>query len=70
MTEPTSAAPEPGLLCAKCQLPLAAGKVEASYLGNTFPVDLLRCPGCGFTYVPEELALGKMLQVEQALEDK
>ena len=58
------------LICAKCQLPLALGKVNASYLGNAFPVDLLRCPGCGFTYVPEALALGKMLQVEQALEDK
>ena len=66
-------APAPGeteLICAKCQLPLSPGKVNASYLGNSFPVDLLRCPGCGFTYVPEALALGKMLQVEQALEDK
>lgn len=70
MTESSSVAPGPELLCAKCQLPLAASKVEATYLGNKFPVDLLRCPGCGFTYVPEELALGKMLDVEQALEDK
>ena len=65
--------PAPGqgeLVCAKCRQPLVLGKVNASYLGNAFPVDLLRCPGCGFTYVPEALALGKMLQVEQALEDK
>ena len=65
--------PAPGeapLICAKCQQPLLLGKVNASYLGNSFPVDLLRCPCCGFTYVPEALALGKMLQVEQALEDK
>lgn len=61
---------EPELLCAKCKLVLLPGKVNASYLGNSFPVDLLRCPGCGFTYVPESLAVGKMLQVEQALEDK
>lgn len=60
----------PQLLCAKCQQPLVLGKVNAAYLGNTFPVDLLRCPGCGFCYVPEALARGKMLQVEQALEDK
>ena len=25
---------------------------------------------CGFVYVPEELALGKVLAVERALEDK
>lgn len=60
----------PDLVCGQCLVPLQPGKVVATYLGNTFPVDLLRCPGCGFTYVPEELALGKMLQVEQALEDK
>ena len=70
MAEKTSAAPEPELLCAKCKLVLVPGKVTASYLGNSFPVDLLRCPNCGFTYVPESLAVGKMLQVEQALEDK
>jgi hypothetical protein len=70
MTEKTPAVPEPDLLCAKCQLPLVVGKVTASYMGNSFPVDLLRCPGCGLVYVPEALALGKMLQVEQALEDK
>ena len=28
------------------------------------------CPVCGFVYVPEELALGKVLSVERALEDK
>ena len=70
MNESANTPAEAPLICAKCQLPLALGKVNASYLGNAFPVDLLRCPGCGFTYVPEALALGKMLQVEQALEDK
>ncbi len=70
MSEHTPAPGEAELVCAKCQRPLVVGKVNASYLGNSFPVDLLRCPGCGFTYVPEALALGKMLQVEQALEDK
>ena len=70
MSDHTPAPGETELICAKCQRPLVLGKVNASYLGNSFPVDLLRCPGCGFTYVPETLALGKMLQVEQALEDK
>ncbi|HRD97121.1 MAG TPA: hypothetical protein PLA97_12075 [Rubrivivax sp.] len=67
MSEPTDL---PQLLCAKCQRPLVLGKVKASYLGSSFEVDLPHCPGCGFVYVSEALALGKMLQVEQALEDK
>ena len=51
-------------------MPLEMGKVEATYLGQRFPVELPRCPSCGFVYISEELALGKMLKVEQALEDK
>jgi RNase P subunit RPR2 len=58
------------LVCAKCREPLVKGKVVASYLGAEFPIELLRCPKCGLVHVPEELATGKMLQVEQALEDK
>ncbi len=58
------------LICASCNVPLEMGKVEATYLGQRFPVELPRCPSCGFVYVSEELALGKMLKVEQALEDK
>jgi len=70
MSEKSPAPSDSELICAKCQQPLVLGKVNASYLGNDFPVDLLRCPDCGFTYVPEALALGKMLDVERALEDK
>ena len=58
------------LVCMACDRALEVGRVEASYLGQTFPVDLPRCPGCGFVYVSEDLASGKMLKVEQALEDK
>ena len=56
--------------CARCKLPLEKGQVAVSYLGNEFPLELLRCPGCGFVLVNEDLATGKMLQAEQALEDK
>jgi hypothetical protein len=45
-------------------------KVGVSYMGNSFPVDLLRCPGCGLVLIPEDLALGKMAEVEKLLEDK
>ena len=40
------------------------------YLDNAFPVELPRCPRCGQVFVPESLAVGKMLDVEKALEDK
>jgi hypothetical protein len=68
MSEP--AAPRLEFVCLACDRPLEVGRVEASYLGQKFPVDLPRCPSCGFVYVSEELAGGKMLKVEQALEDK
>lgn len=57
-------------LCAKCNIPLKPGQVTVGYLGNAYPVDLLRCPKCGLVFVPEDLALGKMAEVEKALEDK
>ena len=33
--------------------------------GTPFPVDLLKCPSCGLVFVPEALAMGKMLEVEK-----
>ncbi len=59
-----------GWICTSCGKPLELGKVNISYLGNAFPVDLLTCPRCGLVLIPEELALGKMAEVEKALEDK
>lgn len=56
--------------CARCDVPLETAKVMVDYLGSAYPVDLPRCPGCGLVVVPEELALGRMLDVEKALEDK
>jgi hypothetical protein len=51
-------------------VPLEAGKVTVEYLGNAYPVDLFKCPQCGLVMVPEELALGRMAEVEKTLEDK
>ena len=56
--------------CVKCGVPLEKGKAKFMYLDNGFPVELPVCPVCGFVYVPEELALGKVASVERALEDK
>ena len=62
--------PEGKLKCMKCKIKLHKGKAKFTYLDNGFPVELPVCPSCGFVYVPEELALGKVLSVEKALEDK
>ena len=63
------------LMCHKCRRELVRGKAVFSYLGNAFPVELPVCPECGYIYVryiyvPEELAVGKVLSVERSLEDK
>lgn len=58
------------IMCVKCGIPLTLGQVTLSYLGSSFPVELYKCAQCGLVYIPEELANGKMQQVEAALEDK
>jgi Zn-finger nucleic acid-binding protein len=70
MTENVDQAERSNWLCAGCGIALQPGKVTVSYLNNAYPVELLRCPRCGLTWVPEELALGKMAEVEKILEDK
>ena len=49
---------------------MTLGKVDIDYLGSRFSVELPRCEACGLALIPEELALGRMLEVEQMLEDK
>lgn len=58
------------LICNTCGIRLTPGKVTLAYLGSRFPVELYKCAQCGLVYIPEELARGKMQQVEAALEDK
>ena len=50
--------------------PLESRPVEARYLESSFSIGLLACPECGLALVPESLALGRMTEVEQLLEDK
>jgi hypothetical protein len=57
-------------VCRKCNRPLEAGTVSVEYMGNQFTTELPTCPGCGFVLISEPLALGKMAEVEQILEDK
>ena len=70
MTETIDQTQRKNWLCAACGIALQPGKVTVSYLDNAYPVELLRCPRCGLTWVPEEIALGKMAEVEKTLEDK
>jgi hypothetical protein len=58
------------VMCAKHNVPLERGKTNVTYQGHTFPVEVLCCPICGQALIPEELARGKMLDVEQTLEEK
>ena len=62
--------PKGRYICRKCGIPLVKSDAVFGYLDNAFPVEMPVCPQCGFIYVPEDLALGKVLQVEKVLEDK
>lgn len=70
MNESTPPPQAAGWLCARCDVSLEMRKVNIAYLGSMFPVDLPKCPRCGQVFIPEELAMGKMAQVEEILEDK
>ena len=56
--------------CLKCDRHLELKTVTVEYLGNQFTIELPKCPECGMVHVSEELATGKMAEVEQLLEDK
>ncbi|HWR09024.1 DVU_1557 family redox protein [Sporomusa sp.] len=58
------------IVCVKCGIHLTLGQVTLTYLESSFPVELYKCSECGLVYIPEELANGKIKQVEAALEDK
>ena len=49
---------------------VAPAPVGVTYLQGGFTITLMTCPKCGLSLVPEHLAVGKMFEVEQLLEDK
>lgn len=61
---------ESGWSCNKCGVPLEVQKIRLQYLRTIFAIDLPACPQCGIFLIDEELAIGKMLIAEQAMEDK
>ena len=56
--------------CRKCNENLVMSKVNLIYLASEVNTDLPRCPKCGKVYISADLALGKMYEVERALEEK
>ncbi len=70
MSEPDATIGDITWQCARCGVALEKSQVNVTYLGAGYPVDMLKCPKCGKVLVPEELALGKMVEVEKLLEDK
>jgi hypothetical protein len=70
MSEYVSPSEQAQWTCAGCNVPLEIAQVMIAYLDSAFPVDLPKCPQCGMVYIPENLALGKMADVEKSLEDK
>lgn len=59
-----------GLVCRKCDVALEPAETYFEYFDHGFHTKLLRCPVCREVFIPEELALGKMAEVEKNFEDK
>ena len=56
--------------CCKCGKELVMKKAVLRYLGHTVAHEVPACPVCGKIYISQELAEGRMSEVEQQLEDK
>ncbi|MDR2355072.1 MAG: hypothetical protein LBE16_02640 [Clostridiales Family XIII bacterium] len=56
--------------CARCDRALVPKKTVFKYLERSFTHEVLCCPSCGRVFIPQELAEGRMAEVEHMLEDK
>lgn len=56
--------------CFKCSQTLSMGSAHVDYLGNELTTDLPLCPSCMKVLISEQLAVGKVADVEKILEDK
>lgn len=68
--EKTVFLPEKGEWTCSCGGEMKPAVVNATYLQGGFSITLLTCTKCGTPLVPEELAVGRMYEVERVLEDK
>ncbi len=58
------------LICDKRNVEMVPMEVEFSYLNRSFRHKVPRCPVCGQVFIPEDLAKGRMSEVETLLEEK
>ena len=70
MTKRAKPGSESEWICNRCKVPLEIQTVRLQYLKTIFALHLPACPKCGMILIDEELATGKMLEAEKALEDK
>lgn len=56
--------------CLKCDAELQPEEVTLTYLGYDMTYTLPRCPKCRDVFIPEDIARGKMKEIEACLEDK
>ncbi|MCL2366621.1 MAG: DNA-binding protein [Oscillospiraceae bacterium] len=56
--------------CARCNEYLVLKKTVFDYMGRSFTHEVPCCPKCGKVFIPPELAMGRMAEVEEQLEDK
>jgi len=58
------------LKCCKCDVTLVQKKISFDYLAHHFFTEIPACPVCGQVFVAEELAKGKIAELEKHLEEK
>ena len=61
---------EEDVCCCRCNEKMIPLKKDFEYMGRRFQHELLTCPKCGQSYLPKELAEGKMRKLEETLEIK
>ena len=57
-------------LCSRCRCQLELTEIHVTCLERHFTHKVPRCPQCGQVYITEELAEGKIAQLEKSLEEK
>ena len=57
-------------ICDRCGVELELIEAHLKYLDRQFRHKIPRSPRCGLFCIPEDLARGRIREVEKALEDK
>jgi predicted nucleic acid-binding Zn-ribbon protein len=70
MDERIKSVSDSGWICNACGVPVEVQTVRLQYRRTIFALHLPACPQCGMILIDEELAVGKMAEAEQILEDK